>query len=110
VRGVWPSERALGASLSAVDWAPGGQTLEESIALAGMLRDRGCDFVEVRAGQTVAGDHPRYDPYYLAHYSDCIRADAGIETLATGRIVTTDQISTLVGAGRAGLCLLLRTP
>jgi anthraniloyl-CoA monooxygenase len=71
------------------------------------LKARGCDFVDVRAGQTVAATRPIYDPYYLIHYSDRIRNEARISTLTTGAIVSVDDANTIVAAGRGDLCLLL---
>jgi anthraniloyl-CoA monooxygenase len=107
VREVWPSERVLGASISATDWARGGTTVTESVLRSRLLAEGGCAFIEVRAGQTVPSGRPLYDPYYLVHYSDRIRNEAIVATIATGAIPTVDDINTILGAGRADLCLLL---
>jgi anthraniloyl-CoA monooxygenase len=107
VRSAWPPDRALGASLTAEDWARGGATIADAVAIARLLKARGCDFVDVRAGQTVAATRPIYDPYYLIHYSDRIRNEARISTLTTGAIVSVDDANTIVAAGRGDLCLLL---
>jgi anthraniloyl-CoA monooxygenase len=107
VRAAWPEGRALGVSLSATDWAHGGTSVAESISTARLLADAGCDFIQVFAGQTTSGGHPLYDPYYLVGYSDRIRNEVGIATIATGAIASVDDMNTILGAGRADLCLLL---
>jgi anthraniloyl-CoA monooxygenase len=105
VRAEWPG--ALGVTLTAHDWARGGATIDDAVMVARMLKQRGCDLIDVRAGQTVAATRPIYDLYYLVHYSDRIRNEADIATLATGAITSVDDVNTIVAAGRGDLCLLL---
>lgn len=107
VRNEWPQDRILGATITASDWARGGTTVDDAIAVARLLVDAGCDLVEVSAGGTVERTRPRYDPYYLVSYSDRIRNEAGVATMATGALGSIDQANTIVAAGRADLCLLL---
>ncbi len=107
VRSAWPDDRPLATSINAVDAAPGGAGLDEAVTVAAALRDAGCDLVEVRAGQAVLGAMPSYDPYELVSYSDRVRNDAGVPTLAFGPITTLDRISTIVAGGRADLSHLV---
>jgi anthraniloyl-CoA monooxygenase len=107
VRAAWPEDRVLGATLTAADWAAGGATVEDAVAVARVLSAAGCDVLEVTAGGTIERTRPYYDPYYLVSYSDRIRNEAGIATIATGAITTIDQANTILAAGRADLCLLL---
>ena len=107
VRAEWPEDRLLGATVTAADWARGGATVEDAVTPARRLRDAGCDLLEVTAGGTVERTRPRYDPYYLVSYSDRIRNETGIATLATGAITSVDEANTILAAGRADLCLLL---
>jgi anthraniloyl-CoA monooxygenase len=107
VREEWPQDRLLGATITATDWARGGAAVEDAISVARSLRDAGCDLLEVTAGGTVERTRPLYDPYYLVSYSDRIRNEAGIATIATGAITSGDQANTILAAGRADLCLLL---
>jgi anthraniloyl-CoA monooxygenase len=108
VRSRWPDRLPLAARIAATEWVRGGSSLDDAISLVNELLARGCDLVEVTAG----GSHrsrPRLDPYYLPSYADVIRNETGLPTLATGAITTVDEAHTLVGAGRADLCLLLGT-
>jgi anthraniloyl-CoA monooxygenase len=107
VRNAWPENSLLGATITATDWARGGSTVDDAVHVAAMLREAGCDLLEVSAGGTVERTRPLYDPYYLVSYSDRIRNAAGIATLATGALTSVDQANTILAAGRADLCLLL---
>jgi anthraniloyl-CoA monooxygenase len=107
VRDAWPQDLVLGATITAADWARGGTKVDDAISVARLLREAGCDLVEVTGGATVERTRPRYDPYFLVSYSDRIRNEAGVATLATGAIGSVDQANTILAAGRADLCLLL---
>ena len=106
VRAGWSDP--IGVALNASDWAPGGTTLAEAVSAAKILKDHGCDFIRVLAGQATAKHNPRYDPYFLTHYADRIRNEARIATIATGDITTVDHANTIIAGGRADLCLLRR--
>jgi anthraniloyl-CoA monooxygenase len=96
----------IGVALNVSDWAPGGTTPSDAVIAAEMLKERGCVFVRVLAGQTTAQHRPRYDPYFLTHYADRVRNEAMIATIATGDITTVDHANTIVAGGRADVCLL----
>ena len=61
--------------------------------------------IAVHAGQTTLAAQPVYDVEAFAGYSDRIRNEAGIPTLATAYTTTTGQANTLLAAGGADLCL-----
>jgi len=62
--------------------------------------------VQVLAGITLAESIPRYHPYHPTLFADRVRNEAGIPTIASGHVRTTDEINTLLAAGRADLCAL----
>ena len=103
VRGA-AGARPVGVALNGSDWRAGGARPEEAVTIARALKDRGCAFIRVVAGQTVPVFDPRYDPYFLTHYADRIRNEVGIATIATGDISTIDHVNTIVAGGRADLC------
>jgi anthraniloyl-CoA monooxygenase len=96
--------RPVGVALNGSDWREGGTRPEEAVLIARALKDRGCAFIRVVAGQAVPGFDPHYDPYFLTHYADRIRNEVGIATIATGDISTIDHVNTIVAGGRADLC------
>ena len=106
VRAVWPADRPLAVTLQADDCAPGGLGLDDAVAVAATLREHGCDLVEVASGWMVATDRPDYRRFYLVPASDRVRNEAGVATVAGGNLTTADDVSTILAAGRADLCLL----
>ncbi len=105
IRAAWPAEKPLAVALAATDWAKGGNDLADAVAIARTLKEHGCDLIAVHAGQTTIASQAVYDVEAFAGYSDAIRNDAGIPTLATAYTTTTGQANTLLAAGRADLCL-----
>jgi anthraniloyl-CoA monooxygenase len=108
VREAWPDDRPLGATIQATDGVAGGWEIDDAVALASTLRERGCDVVEPLAGQTTPGGRPRYDRVFLATSADRIRNEARIPVLVGGAITTTAEVNTLLAGGRADLCILGR--
>jgi anthraniloyl-CoA monooxygenase len=104
VRERWAGPLAV--RLSVTDWARGGAEAEDGIAAARALAEHGADLIHVVAGQTVHGGRPQYRRGYLTALSDRVRAEAGVPTLVGGWLTTPDQVDTIVGAGRADLCIL----
>jgi anthraniloyl-CoA monooxygenase len=106
VRAAWPAERPLAVTLQADDCAPGGLGPDDAVAIAAILKEHGCDLVEVASGWTVPVDRPDYRRFYLVPASDRVRNEAGVATIAGGNLTTADDVSTILAAGRADLCLL----
>jgi anthraniloyl-CoA monooxygenase len=107
-REVWPEPKPMSVRISATDWAPGGLSGEDLMALARMLRDAGCDLIDCSSGQTVPQQKPVYGRMYQAPFSDWLRNELGIATMTVGAITTADQVNTLLAAGKADLVALAR--
>ena len=107
-RSLWPSEKPMSVRLSATDWIPGGVTGEEAVEIARRFKAVGCDLIDVSTGQTDPTSRPVYGRMYQALFSEQIRLEANIATMAVGAITTADQINTLVASGRADLVALAR--
>ena len=107
VRAVW-SDKPLSVRISAVDWVPEGQRIEDSIAVARALKERGVDIVDVSAGQTVPHAKPEYGRQFQTPFSDRIRHEVRVPTMAVGNISSYMDVNTILAAGRADLCALAR--
>ncbi len=108
VREAWPATHPISVRISAVDWAPGGTELAESVELARALAANGCDIVDVSAGQTVADQRPVYGRQFQTPFSERIRIEAGVPTMTVGNISSYADVNTIIAAGRADLCVLAR--
>jgi anthraniloyl-CoA monooxygenase len=108
VREAWPADRPLSVRISATDWAPGGLSDDDAVTLAGMLQAHGCDLIDVSTGQTVPDAEPLYGRMYQTPFSDRIRHEVGIATMAVGAIQGWDHVNTIIAAQRADLCAMAR--
>jgi len=108
VRAAWPAHKPMSVRISAVDWAPGGVDSAEAVEIARLFKAHGCDIIDVSAGQTVPDQRPVYGRLFQTPFSDRIRHEAGIPTMAVGNISSYTDVNTILAAGRADLCLLAR--
>jgi anthraniloyl-CoA monooxygenase len=103
VRAAWPPDLPAGVQLTCSDMARGGFDVDGAVVVAGALRDRGCDLIEVAAGQTIHGGQPDYRRLFLVPLADRIRNEAGVVTMVGGNITKPDDANTILAAGRADL-------
>jgi anthraniloyl-CoA monooxygenase len=108
VRAAWPAHKPMSVRISAVDWKEGGVDSAEAVAIARLFRESGCDVIDVSAGQTVADQRPVYGRQFQTPFSDRIRHEAGIATMAVGNISSFTDVNTILAAGRADLVLMAR--
>ncbi|GHF47901.1 salicylyl-CoA 5-hydroxylase [Streptomyces griseosporeus] len=108
VRAVWPEERPMTVRISATDWAEGGTTAEEAVAIARAFAAHGADAVDVSTGQVVADERPEFGRSYQTPFADRIRHEVGVPVIAVGAISSWDDVNSLILAGRADLCALAR--
>jgi anthraniloyl-CoA monooxygenase len=104
VRAVW--KQPLLVRISAGDWAEGGTDLDEAVSIAGLLKAHGCDLLHAVMGQTVWESRPDYRRLFGVPAADRIRNEGGIPAIASGNITTSDEVNTILAAGRADLCVL----
>ncbi len=109
VRAVWPDDKPISVRLSATDWVGDeGVTGEEAVEIARAFKAHGCDLIDVSAGQTTPDARPVYGRMFQTPFSEQIRNEAEIPTIAVGNITTADQANTIVAAGRADIVALAR--
>jgi 2,4-dienoyl-CoA reductase-like NADH-dependent reductase (Old Yellow Enzyme family) len=108
IRAVWPERFPLWVRISATDWTDGGWTIEDSVALARQLQDRGVDLVDCSSGGNVAHATIPLAPGYQVPFAERIRRDTGMATGAVGLITEPGQADAIVRAGQADVVLLAR--
>lgn len=108
MRAVWPEGRPMSVRISATDWTENGVTPDESVAIAQAFHAAGADIIDVSAGQTTPDARPVYGRMFQTPFSDRIRNQAGLATMAVGNITDADQANGILMAGRADLVAIGR--
>ncbi|MSR75039.1 MAG: bifunctional salicylyl-CoA 5-hydroxylase/oxidoreductase [Planctomycetes bacterium] len=110
VRASLPREMPVSVRISAHDWHsdPASIKTEDAVQIARLLKEHGCDIVDVSSGGTSPQGRPQYGRMYQVPFAETVRHEAGIPVIAVGGIESIDQVNTLVLAGRADLCAIAR--
>jgi len=109
MRAAWPDKKPMSVRISANDWVgDDGVTPDKAVQIAKMFSDTGADIVDVSAGQTSTDAKPVYGRMFQTPFSDRIRNEAGIATMAVGNIYEPDHVNSILMAGRADLVCLAR--
>ena len=109
MRKSWPKEKPMSVRISANDWVgEEGITPQESVKIAKMFKAIGIDIIDVSAGQTSDEAKPVYGRMFQTPFSDRIRNEAGINTMAVGNIYEADHVNSILMAGRADLVCIAR--
>src|SRR5881394_2054659 len=80
VRSTWPKELPLFVRISATDWIDGGWDIDQSINLAGQLKQMGGDLIDCSSGGNVAHAKIPVGAGYQTAFAERIRREAGIMT------------------------------
>ncbi|MDE2374863.1 MAG: bifunctional salicylyl-CoA 5-hydroxylase/oxidoreductase, partial [Hyphomicrobiales bacterium] len=108
VRAIWPDDKPISVRLSCHDWTEGGNTPEDAAIYAKMFKDAGADLVDCSSGQVSKEEKPVYGRLFQTPFSDKLRNEIGIATVAVGAISEADHANSIIAAGRADLCALAR--
>jgi anthraniloyl-CoA monooxygenase len=109
MRAVWPGYKPMSVRISAHDWVgEHGITPDDAVRIARGFQQAGADVIDVSAGQTSAEAEPVYGRMFQTPFSDRIRNEAGIATMAVGNITDADMVNSILMAGRADLVCLAR--
>lgn len=109
MRAAWPKDKPMSVRISAHDWlGDAGVTPAEAVEIARLFATAGADIIDVSAGQTSIDARPVYGRMFQTPFSDRIRNEAGIATMAVGNIFEPDHVNSILMAGRADLVCLAR--
>lgn len=108
VREAWPEDKPISVRLSCHDWTEGGNTPEDAAVFAKMFKDAGADLIDCSSGQVWKEEKPVYGRLFQTPFSDKIRNEVGIPTIAVGAISEADHANSIISAGRADLCAVAR--
>ena len=109
MRVAWPETKPMAVRISANDWVGAdGITPRDAVIIAQQFHDAGADIIDVSAGQTSIDARPVYGRMFQTPFSDRIRNETGIATMAVGNIYEADHVNSILMAGRADLVCLAR--
>ncbi len=108
VRQVWPDHLPLTVRISAIDWMEGGWQIEDSIALAKLLKAAGVDLVDCSSGGLVPDAKIAVKPGYQVPFAEKVRLGAALATAAVGFITEPRQADDIIRNGQADIVLLAR--
>ena len=109
MRAAVPPHMPMSVRISANDWAgDDGVTPDEAVAIAEAFASEGADLIDVSAGQTSTQGQPVYGRMFQTPFSDKLRNEARVATMAVGNIYEPDHANSILAAGRADLVALGR--
>jgi 2,4-dienoyl-CoA reductase-like NADH-dependent reductase (Old Yellow Enzyme family) len=108
VRAATPAGIPVGVRVSGTDWVPGGWDIDQTIAFADALKQRGCSFIDVSSGGISAAQQIPLGPSYQVPLARAVRDATGLPTIAVGLITQAQQAEAIIGTGDADLVALAR--
>ena len=108
VQAEWPSNLPLFVRISATDWAEGGWSVEESVQLSQILKEKGVDLIDVSSGGLVSHQKITIGPNYQVPFAEKIKKETGIRTGAVGMITEAHQAENILSESQADLVFFAR--
>lgn len=108
VRAAIPASMPLLVRISASEYVEEGWDLEQSVALATLLKDAGVDMIDCSSGGNLPHQQLTLYPGYQVSFARAIRERAGIATGAVGLIVEPHHAEAVVAGQDADVVLLAR--
>ncbi len=108
MRAAWPGHKPLGVRVSCTDWIEGGWDIEQTVAFARELKKLGCDWIDCSSGGLMKNQVIPIGPGYQVQFSERVRRDAGIATIAIGMITEARQAEDIIAQGKADMVSLAR--
>ena len=111
IKSVWPENKPLFYRLSSID-APGqGATIDDNVQLAKSLKIAGVDVIDCSSGGITGSPvltKSKIIPGFQVPYSEKIKKEAEISSMAVGAIINADQANEIILNKRADLVAMGR--
>ncbi|KVC14073.1 oxidoreductase [Burkholderia diffusa] len=108
VRAAFPADRPVGVRVSATDWVEGGWELEDTVAFAHELKQRGCDWIDVSSGGVSPLQKIPLSPGYQVPFAQAVKRAVGMPTIAVGLINEPAHANRLIESGDADFVAMAR--
>lgn len=107
-REALPATKPLAVRLSCTDWVSGGWTLDDSVAAARALAERGVDLVDCSSGGSALHASMPSEPGFQVPFAERIKREVDIATAAVGGITDPTFADAIIRREQADLVLLGR--
>ena len=96
--------------LSCTDYIEGGWTIEDTVKIATLLKDAGCDLIDCSSGGVAPVKFTEMDigPGYQVQFAEAVRNGAAIASGAVGLITSAEQAERILQEGKADVVLVAR--
>jgi 2,4-dienoyl-CoA reductase-like NADH-dependent reductase (Old Yellow Enzyme family) len=112
VRAAWPQDRPLFFRVSVMDGKGGHWDMDDTVALAKELKQRGVDFIDCSYGGLNGHSNMpeliRGVPGYNVVYSDHVRREVNIPTIVVGMITEPEHAEAILREGKADIIAVAR--
>jgi len=109
IRNALTKNMPISVRISAHDWlGEAGLLPKDALQVAKMFKKAGADIINVSSGETSNECKPVYGRMYQTPFSDMIRNEAHVPTMAVGNIYKADHANSILLAGRADLVCIGR--
>ncbi|MCH1926184.1 NADH:flavin oxidoreductase/NADH oxidase [Shewanella sp. C32] len=108
IKETLPQDFMVGVRISATDWIEGGWDLEQSLALAQLLDQRGCHYLHVSSGGLAPQQQIPVGPDYQVPLAQAIKAQVSMPVIAVGLITEPEQAEAILANGQADAIALAR--
>ena len=108
VRDAVPPGRPVWMRVSATDWVEDGWDIDETVALAQALKQRGAAAIHVSTGGVSSRQAIPLGPGYQVRFAQRVKAETGLSTFAVGLITEARQAEAILQEGHADAISLAR--
>jgi 2,4-dienoyl-CoA reductase-like NADH-dependent reductase (Old Yellow Enzyme family) len=108
VQNELPDRSPLLVRISATDWVEGGWEIDQSVALAKILKSHRVDLMDISSGGLAPYAKIPAGPGFQTPFAEQIRREAGVPTGAVGFITGAAQADHVIRTGQADIVLIAR--
>lgn len=108
VRNAVPTDHPVSVRVSGTDWVENGWDLEQTVAFAQALEQRGCGAIHVSSGGLSPIQEIPLGPGYQVPLARAVKQAVSIPVVAVGLITDYDHAEAIVSTGDADLVALAR--
>jgi len=108
VRAAVSAKIPVGVRISASDWVEGGWDIEQSVAFAKALKQRGGSYIHVSSGGVSPLQKIPVDAGYQVPFAERIKRESGLPTMAVGLVTDPAQAEAIVANGQADFVAIAR--